>query len=105
MPYLLVIYDISDDELRQKIADVLHSFGLGRIQKSAFFGYLINARVKDLVAKIKRLIKGKRANVQFYIICKQCLTRRIVIGVPTVDENEYRKTLTGIFEQNYVLEY
>ncbi len=105
MPYILVIYDITDDTLRQKVADLLHSYGLSRIQKSAFFGYLINARVKDLTTRLKKLIRNQRANVQVYILCSQCLSRRIIIGVPTVDKNEYEKATTLVLNKTYVLEY
>ncbi|NPA69645.1 MAG: CRISPR-associated endonuclease Cas2 [Crenarchaeota archaeon] len=105
MPYILVIYDITDDNLRQKVADILHSYGLSRIQKSAFFGYLINARIKDLAAKLRKMIRNQRANIQIYVLCSQCLTRRIILGVPTVESNEYNKATTLPLNKAYVLEY
>ena len=38
--HCLVVYDISDDKLRTKVADILMDYGLDRIQYSAFAGKL-----------------------------------------------------------------
>ena len=81
---VLIIYDITDDSLRLKVANILLAYGLIRVQKSAFLGQLTRERLKDLKVKIKRMIEGERANVQFYPLCPQCLSRRHEIGVPTV---------------------
>ena len=59
----------------------------------------------DIPVKIKKLIRGEKANVQLYVLCKQCLTRRVILGVPTVDKNEYEKAFMELFERSYVLEY
>ena len=93
MKWVLVIYDISDDDVRQKVADVLHAYGLARVQKSAFLGKLPSAKVRDLVQKISKLIQGKRANVQVYRICSKCILDRIVLGVTTVNPLEYEKAV------------
>ena len=35
---VVLIYDIEDDRLRTRVADICLNYGLGRIQFSAFFG-------------------------------------------------------------------
>ncbi|RLE57910.1 MAG: CRISPR-associated endonuclease Cas2 [Thermoprotei archaeon] len=93
MRWVLVIYDITDDELRQKVADTLHRYGLARVQKSAFLGKLPSARLRDLATKLQELIRGKRANIQIYKLCKHCYSTKIVMGVPTVNPLEYEKAM------------
>ena len=81
---VLIIYDITDDRLRTKVADTLLAYGLTRVQKSAFLGPLTKERLKDLKVKLNRMIQGQRANIQFYPLCPNCYIRRREIGVPTV---------------------
>lgn len=38
--YVLVVYDITENDVRNRVADILRSFGLERIQKSVFLGRL-----------------------------------------------------------------
>lgn len=45
----LVIYDISDDSVRLRIANLCKSFGLNRIQRSAFLGDIPSSRRKELI--------------------------------------------------------
>jgi CRISPR-associated protein Cas2 len=53
----LLIYDISNDRLRTKVAEVCKDYGLRRVQYSAFFGYLTQNYVEELQRKIRRLLK------------------------------------------------
>jgi len=85
---VLVVYDITDDGLRARVASVLLAYGLTRVQKSAFLGRLTRERLKDLKVRIRRMIEGERANVQFYPLCPQCFSRRSELGVPTVPKVE-----------------
>jgi CRISPR-associated protein Cas2 len=45
---VLIIYDISDDRLRYRIAEILKDQGLTRIQRSAFIGELTPQERDDL---------------------------------------------------------
>lgn len=83
---VLVIYDITDDALREKVASILKGFGLARVQKSAFLGTINSSSLKELKVVISKLIRGERANVQFYPLCRWCYSLRDVMGVPTVEE-------------------
>ena len=76
----LIIYDIPNDKLRSKIADVCQDYGLDRIQFSAFLGEINHNRREELLQKIKREIGKKQANVQLFPICdKDVRLRQIVV--------------------------
>jgi len=78
---ILVIYDISDDGLRLKVADFLRSKGLTRVQKSAFVGPATSALRIEVEAGLKRLVRGKKGvNIQIYPIPPSSYSRRVVIG-------------------------
>ena len=79
--YLLVIYDISDDDLRNDVATFLKSQGLRRVQRSAFLGPATPALIRNVEAGIRRLIRGRSGvNVQLYVLTPACFKNRIVIG-------------------------
>lgn len=78
----LVVYDISDDDIRLKVSERCKDFGLTRIQKSAFMGVLNSARRKDLASVLKRILGESEGNIQIFVICEPDLTLRTVIGKP-----------------------
>ena len=79
----LVIYDISDDGLRLRVSKVCESFGLVRIQKSAFLGKMESSYRKELIAKLRMLLNREgcdRDNIQVFVFSSQCLYDRVIIG-------------------------
>lgn len=81
----IVIYDITEDKLRAKIADVCLDFGLERIQYSAFFGELSHNQKETLFKKVKRLMGDKPGNIQIYPVCEKDLSLKLeyIIGQET----------------------
>ena len=77
----LLIYDIPDDRLRAKVADICLDYGLERIQYSAFMGKLNHNRQEELLQKIKRKVGNKAANVQLFPICDKDLRLRKTVIV------------------------
>ena len=77
----LLIYDIPDDRLRAKVADICLDYGLERIQYSAFMGKLNHNRQGELLQKIKRKVGNKAANVQLFPICDKDLRLRKTVIV------------------------
>lgn len=73
----IVIYDIVEDKLRNKIADICLDYGLQRIQYSAFFGELTHNQKEELFKKVKRLMGEKEGNIQIYPICEKDLTLKM----------------------------
>ncbi|MEM2991306.1 MAG: CRISPR-associated endonuclease Cas2 [Halobacteria archaeon] len=80
----LVIYDISDDNIRIAIGEACKDFGLSRIQKSAFLGYLTSSRRKELRATLKRILGNASGNIQIFPLCNACLALREIIGEVTI---------------------
>jgi len=82
MPLItLVIYDITDDDLRLKVAKYLKQKGLKRIQKSAFAGPLTTSQRTNLIAGLKKLIKNhEKVNIQIYPLTQASYNQRITLG-------------------------
>lgn len=78
----LLIYDIADDALRAKVADVCLDYGLTRIQYSAFMGEISRNRQGELLQKIRRLAGRRQANVQLFPICERDmgLRKQVIVG-------------------------
>lgn len=61
---VLIIYDISDNKQRLKLAKLLSSFG-NRVQKSAFEAYLTRKQYTNMVNGIEKMIH-KDDNIRIY---------------------------------------
>ena len=77
----LVIYDITDDALRNKVSQFLKRFGLKRIQKSAFAGKITSSQRSEVISGLRRLVKEEKVNIQIYTITEAIFRNREVIGV------------------------
>jgi CRISPR-associated protein Cas2 len=75
----LLIYDISHDGIRAKVADACLDYGLERVQYSAFMGELSWIHQKELLLQIKRRIGKHDANVQLFPLDEKSWTSRRVI--------------------------
>ncbi len=81
MRYLL-IYDITHDGTRAKVADVCLDDGLERIQYSAFLGELSHIHQRELFLKIRRRLGSHRANIQLFPLDEKCWSgRRLAPGL------------------------
>lgn len=65
----LLVYDIPDDRVRQKIADFCLDYGLDRIQYSAFIGQLSRNHQEELMLRIRKRLGKKPGNIQLFAIC------------------------------------
>ncbi|MDT7892642.1 MAG: CRISPR-associated endonuclease Cas2 [Thermoproteota archaeon] len=86
MNYTLVIYDIPDDNLRNKISDACKRFGLEALQRSAYGGFISSGIKKELVAVLERLLKRNEGNIKIYTICKYDLKLMIDLGEPVFEK-------------------
>jgi len=86
--YTLVIYDITDDKLRMKIAKVCEEHGLSRVQKSAFLGKITSVLRKSLIDKLRIELGNQKGNIQVYMIPDELVSLRVSIGSgpPVTDE-------------------
>ena len=83
---MLVVYDITNDRARAKIADACLDYGLDRIQYSAFAGELSRNHQVVLKLMIDDLLGQKSGKVQLLPICQKDWEARIVIERENGDE-------------------
>ena len=75
----LVVYDIPDDRIRTKVAELCLDYGLDRIQYSAFAGRLNRTHRRELMTRIRRQIGRKAAKVQLLYVSESDWAQRIII--------------------------
>ena len=75
----LLVYDISNDRARTKIADFCLDYGLDRIQYSAFVGDLTRTHREELMLKIGDRLGDRPGKVQLFAICKTDWRQRLEI--------------------------
>jgi CRISPR-associated protein Cas2 len=72
----VLIYDISCDRVRAKVADACLDYGLARIQYSAFFGDISTNHLEELLQRIRRLLGKTNARVEVFPVCEKDLRLR-----------------------------
>lgn len=78
----LVVYDIVDDAIRAKVADICLDYGLQRFQYSAFLGELSPNYQQELLLKVKRRLGKHQGNVSLFPICERDFAFRREVGTP-----------------------
>jgi len=72
--YVILIYDIPDDKIRQKISERCKDYGLSRIQYSAFAGDLDRNRREELLMRLKKTLGKKEGNIRLQPVCTRDVT-------------------------------
>ena len=76
---VLLIYDIPDDRVRSKVADLCLDYGLDRIQYSAFQGELRRTHQEELLMRIKKRLGKKPGDVRLIPVCRKDWAARIEV--------------------------
>lgn len=84
-----LIYDISDNKTRSKIASKCKNYGLFRIQKSSFIGELSKNKMEMLALEIKDLRFGEQDCVFIIPSCKSCFSDKEIMG--NLDEERIKQ--------------
>ena len=63
MSHLLALYDIPDDKLRAKVADLLQDRGLARIQRSVYLGRASPGRRALIIQELTELVGQQAARI------------------------------------------
>ncbi|MCS6872753.1 MAG: CRISPR-associated endonuclease Cas2 [Anaerolineae bacterium] len=79
MLHVLVIYDISDDRIRTKVADMCLNYGLDRVQNSAFVGQLPRGLQEELMLRIEKLLGSETGIVQLIAVNPKDWANRIEV--------------------------
>ena len=86
----LVIYDISNDKDRNKLAELLLDFGLERIQYSGFKGNLNFHDCNVLAKKVKQFISSSNDSIYIIRLCNECVKTCKIVSkrdIPLIDES------------------
>ncbi len=74
-----VIYDISDNRIRNNIAKFCKGYGLYRVQKSAFLGDLNKNEIDELGLRCEELIEDEDS-VYIFPMCEEDFKKVKLIG-------------------------
>lgn len=80
MARVLLVYDITEDRARSKIADACLDYGLDRIQYSAFVGELSHNHQEELMLRIDSLLGNGVGNVHLIPVCPKDWSARLEIS-------------------------
>jgi CRISPR-associated protein Cas2 len=88
---VILIYDIEDDKLRTRTADICMNYGLERIQFSAFFGRLNRNRRQELSLRLQSELGNKSGRLRMIPICEQDLKEMWVLDQYRLDADELKR--------------
>jgi CRISPR-associated protein Cas2 len=70
---VVVLYDVEEDRLRGRVAEICLDYGLERIQFSAFFGKLNRNRRQELALLLQREVEKESARIRIIPVCEDDL--------------------------------
>lgn len=76
---LLLIYDIPDDSVRAKVADICLDYGLDRVQYSAFIGQLSKTHQEELMLKCRKRLGRRPGKIHLIPVCERDWSERLEI--------------------------
>ena len=88
---LVLIYDIENDRVRSRAADVCLNYGLERIQFSAFFGKLNRNRRQELSLRLQRELGDESGRIRIIPVCESDLKDMWVLDQYRVDADELKQ--------------
>lgn len=84
----VVVYDITDNTQRSSLIKKLQYFGLKRIQKSVFIGYLkLNERL-DLAEDLKTFLSKDTDSIIILPLCESCKNSILLEGDADIPKND-----------------
>ncbi|MBI3891370.1 MAG: CRISPR-associated endonuclease Cas2 [Candidatus Wallbacteria bacterium] len=75
-----VVYDVTSDRVRKKVADLCKRYGLYRVQKSVFLGKLEKSRLDELALSSEKLIDETTDSVYMFPLCESDFKRVKLLG-------------------------
>lgn len=77
-----VVYDITEDKIRNKVAKICKGYGLYRVQKSAFLGDINRNQKDELILRCKELTDEEKDSVYIFPMCEKDFRKVKMIGIP-----------------------
>jgi CRISPR-associated protein Cas2 len=84
MVFVVISYDISDDGIRKKVANILLDHGV-RVQYSVF-ECLVDAKTLDKLIDMLSPLIEESDSIRVYQICEACLKKMVLLGSGDVTE-------------------
>jgi CRISPR-associated protein Cas2 len=75
-----IVYDITKDRTRTKIAKRCQDFGLYRVQKSVFLGDIEGNRVEEILLFSRELMDAETDSVYVFPMCREDFDRVRILG-------------------------
>ena len=76
----VVVYDVAEDEVRDRIRELLKNWGGLRVQYSAFHLEVEEAQLIQLLQIVERLIEGCDAQVTAIPVCRGDVEKTVFLG-------------------------
>lgn len=87
----LVVYDIVEDRVRQRISDACLDYGLERFQFSAFSGRLNATQRRELFLKLQELLGSTAGRILIQPISDDDVEKQLMFQQQADDEPEKEK--------------
>lgn len=84
----VVVYDITDNTSRLHLIKKLQFFGLKRIQKSVFIGYLEMKDRLDLAEDLDKFLSNETDSIILLPLCGNCKDSIFLVGDADIPQND-----------------
>lgn len=84
----VVVYDISDNTSRLYLIKKLQYYGLKRLQKSVFIGYLDVKERMDLASEVDSYLSSDSDSVVVFPVCESCKNSILIQGDAEIPKND-----------------
>lgn len=91
-----IIYDITEDKTRNKIAKICKEKGLYRVQKSAFLGTINRNQLDELSIMCEDVIDLETDSVYIFPMCSEDFRKVILLG-QAFDKNLVTDEVKALF--------
>lgn len=75
-----MVYDISNDKVRLKVAKICKNYGLYRVQKSAFLGDINKNQKDELLLQCKEIVNRETDSLYVFPMCDEDFKKVRMIG-------------------------
>ena len=84
----VVVYDITDNTSRLHLIKKLQFFGLKRLQKSVFIGYLEIKDRLDLAEDLEKFLSNETDSIVMFPLCENCKSSIYLVGDADIPQND-----------------
>ncbi len=84
----VVVYDITDNTSRNHFIKKLQYYGLKRLQKSVFIGYLELSERLDLAEEMNKFLSNDTDSIVIFPLCESCRGSILLEGDASIPKND-----------------